>query len=682
MSLIIEPSRAEPSRAEPSRAEPSRAEPSRAERYTYLSNPRRVGAAALLAAALFLFATVPAQAQTVWSATLTVDQFGVHFGCATGLRLSGLDDCSTALTDNDFAYGGTNYSVGDLFWQNVDNRLNLRLNTVPSTAPKTGLSGLALNVDGHRLAISAATAYDNDNDTVYWPFDPNPDWTDGQTLSVSLAPPAAAPPPSRPHRPNRHPTVTLSCAPCEVERGGEAMLTATASDPDNDRLAYAWTVSDGVITGADNTAAVRWTAPDRVGTVTIRVRVSDGRGGWESARADIEVLAVLPERTPFDVADRGTATFTTGGQADSPRAGYGLIRADGGMATPSGIALFQFRDSEGVLITEASVPAAAPVRQGRIFAEVGDSVNTAVSFANPARRPVDISFYLTDTAGTRTGEGSFTLEGLRAPDGAPERAAVRGRRRGGDLHLPGFGGGGGDRAAGGRQPGGRVAVDHAAGDAAAAGASLAAPERLDRSAGVPALRRRAGLGHPGDPGQPHPAADRGNAGVSGTGRGPAEGDAGRRPDGSELPVLDCRQQRLARGHRQLRRPHGHRLATGHARRRLDSRRGPLRPAVVLLHRRQQDRLAGGRARFALLDRLPGPDRRCRPARPARLHPYRPGPRQRRRCGNHRSAWRSPARTDRCCCLRPASRCRLEARPPACWTRSSICPRTSLPACCG
>ena len=434
--------------------------------------------------------------------------------------------------------------------------------------------------------------------------------------------------------PNRPPTVTLSCEPCEVERGGEAMLTATASDPEGDPLAYSWSASDGVIAGPDDTAAVLWTAPDQAGTVTISVRVSDGKGGAAEAQVTVDVLVVVPERMPFDIPDQGTTTSATGGETDSPRTGYGRIRSDGGLATPSGIALLQFRDSEGMLITEAYLPAAAPVLQGRIFAEVGNSVNTAVAFANPNGRPVDISFYLTDTDGEPDRRGELHGGGLRAHGEVPERSAVGGRKRGGHLHLPGLGAGGGDRAPRGHQRGGRVAGDHAAGDAAAV-ASLAVLEDLDRSGGVPALRRRRRLEHPGDPGQPHRAADCGNAGVSGVGGGPADSDAGRRPDGSELPLLHCRQKRLARGHLQSRRPDGHRLGTGHARRRGADRRGPLRPAgVLVLHRRRQDRLAGRRARSALLDRLPGPDRRRRAARSARLRRHRPGGRQQRRGGGH------------------------------------------------
>ena len=115
----------------------------------------------------------------------------------------------------------------------------------------------------------------------------------------------------------------------------------------------------------------------------------------------------------FDIPDRGMSTSSTGGEADSPRTGYGRIRPEGGMAVPSGIALFQFRDPEGVLITETSVPAAAPIRQGRIFAEVGGAVVTTVAFANPNDRPSEVSFYVTDTAGKRVKEGRFTLEAQR-----------------------------------------------------------------------------------------------------------------------------------------------------------------------------------------------------------------------------------------------------------------------------
>lgn len=210
--------------------------------------------------------------------------------------------------------------------------------------------------------------------------------------------------------PNQPPRVSVSCHPCAVTPGGEAILTATASDPDDDPLIYAWSASGGTFDGAADTPTVRWTAPATVGSVTIRVTVSDGEGGTDSARVTMDVYPTLPEKLSFDIPDRGSMSFSTTGGAAPPRVGYGQIRPDGGRPTPSGMALYELRGRDGVLITEEAVPASAPVHQGRIFAEVGGPVRTAVAFANPNGRPADIDYYLTDSGGNRIGEGSFTLE--------------------------------------------------------------------------------------------------------------------------------------------------------------------------------------------------------------------------------------------------------------------------------
>ena len=111
----------------------------------------------------------------------------------------------------------------------------------------------------------------------------------------------------------------------------------------------------------------------------------------------------------FSIPGRGSSSTTSSGTTGALRVGYGRIRADAGSSTPSGIAIFQFRDSEGVLISEAGVPAAGPVREGRIFAEVNGPINTGMAIANPNDVSAFIQFYFTDTSGTRFAEGSFEL---------------------------------------------------------------------------------------------------------------------------------------------------------------------------------------------------------------------------------------------------------------------------------
>ena len=120
-------------------------------------------------------------------------------------------------------------------------------------------------------------------------------------------------------------------------------------------------------------------------------------------------LLASPEPEPFSIPDRGGKSTTSSGTTETLRVGYGRIRAGAGSSPPSGIAIFQFRDREGVLISEAGVPASEPVQEGRIFAQVNGPVNTGLAIANPNDMPATIRFYFTDISGTRFSDGSFEL---------------------------------------------------------------------------------------------------------------------------------------------------------------------------------------------------------------------------------------------------------------------------------
>ena len=116
-----------------------------------------------------------------------------------------------------------------------------------------------------------------------------------------------------------------------------------------------------------------------------------------------------PESESFSIPNLGGWSTTSSGTEETVRVGYGRISAHAGSATPSGIAIFQYRDSQGVLIAEASVPATRLIQEGRIFAEVEGPVNTGLAIANPNDETAVIRFYFTDTTGTNLGSGSFEL---------------------------------------------------------------------------------------------------------------------------------------------------------------------------------------------------------------------------------------------------------------------------------
>ena len=114
-------------------------------------------------------------------------------------------------------------------------------------------------------------------------------------------------------RDDNPPTLRATCEPCTVPRGGEVRLKAEASDPDGDSISYDWSAAQGMFTGATDGPDARWTAPDRIGTVVIRVEVADGQGGAAAAEVVVEVVnrpPVFGSPPRFEIAEnrdgRGT----------------------------------------------------------------------------------------------------------------------------------------------------------------------------------------------------------------------------------------------------------------------------------------------------------------------------------------------------------------------------------------
>ena len=65
------------------------------------------------------------------------------------------------------------------------------------------------------------------------------------------------------------------------------MVKCTACDPECDGLAYHWRTNGGKIEGEG--PSVLWIAPDELGTFTIKVSVTDSKGGMAEQSVEIEV---------------------------------------------------------------------------------------------------------------------------------------------------------------------------------------------------------------------------------------------------------------------------------------------------------------------------------------------------------------------------------------------------------
>jgi len=103
---------------------------------------------------------------------------------------------------------------------------------------------------------------------------------------IAVPAPPPPPPPS-----NREPTVS-----CEIERttllpGESTRVRAIASDADGDALTYTWSATAGRIVGTGATVNFESTGMTPPASATIRVRVSDGRGGDAEATCPVRLDA-------------------------------------------------------------------------------------------------------------------------------------------------------------------------------------------------------------------------------------------------------------------------------------------------------------------------------------------------------------------------------------------------------
>ena len=227
----------------------------------------------------------------------------------------GIPSVSLSVSPNPVAEGRS-VTVTARLSEALETDVTIPLTLTPGTAEPTdygALPSVALTAGATRGTGTVTTAEDADEDdetfTVALGALP-PEVTEGipSSVTVRIADDDGPGPTD-----NRPPLVVVSCAPCEVEPGGEVRLTAEASDADGDPLTYAWSAPAGRFVGGTDGATARWTAPPETGRYRVGVRVSDGEGGSTEATASVTVA--LPNRPPAAVGTIPDQTLEAGGEA-------------------------------------------------------------------------------------------------------------------------------------------------------------------------------------------------------------------------------------------------------------------------------------------------------------------------------------------------------------------------------
>lgn len=114
------------------------------------------------------------------------------------------------------------------------------------------------------------------------------------------------------------------------------------------------------------------------------------------------------ERAGFSIGDLSGISLVSSGTSASLTTGFASVQMNGGSLAPAGLAIFGFRQN-GILVTEAGVPASPLIQSGRVYAEINSSVNTGLAITNPSSQTATIPFYFTDSAGNNFGGGLASI---------------------------------------------------------------------------------------------------------------------------------------------------------------------------------------------------------------------------------------------------------------------------------
>ena len=175
---------------------------------------------------------------------------------------------------------------------------------------------------------------------------------------------------------NHAPTLLVAASATSVPANGAITLTANASDPDGDTLAYFWDLGDGSF-GTNNAVIIKsWTNP---GTYVVACTASDMKGGTANQTLTITVTAPAPGSHSAQ-----KPVFISQAQVSQPSMPGQPVTLTAAASSPSGATLiynWNFGDgTTGVGAAAAHVYAAAGLYNADVT--VSDGINSVTQTLN------------------------------------------------------------------------------------------------------------------------------------------------------------------------------------------------------------------------------------------------------------------------------------------------------------